>query len=177
MAGARPSPFLERRRAGVRLRPGAKARDDRRDGPADGRRVGATHRVGRTAPARLAGPPGAEPGGRDRGVPRPEHGPHRGHRGMRLAGEPPLGNGRRAQMAPVPELERVDDRLARPAESVAGPGLHRSDRADATRVAPFAQSNATTAVAQRRPSSIAHTISDWPRRASPAAKTPGTLDA
>ena len=36
---------------------------------------------------------------------------------------------------------------------------------------------ASTAVAQRRPSSIAHTISDWPRRASPAANTPGTLVA
>ena len=31
------------------------------------------------------------------------------------------------------------------------------------------------AAAARRPSSIAHTISDWPRCMSPAAKTPGTL--
>ena len=36
---------------------------------------------------------------------------------------------------------------------------------------------ASTALAQRRPSSIAHTISDWPRRASPAANTPRTLVA
>ena len=76
----------------------------------------------------------------------------------------------------MPELERVDDRLARPAESVAGPGFIVPIGRDAIRAAPLAHSKASTAVAQRRPSSIAHTISDWPRRASPAAKTPGTLD-
>lgn len=35
--------------------------------------------------------------------------------------------------------------------------------------------NLSTPTAASRPSQIAHTISDWPRRVSPAAKTPGTL--
>jgi len=35
--------------------------------------------------------------------------------------------------------------------------------------------NASTPCAASRPSAIAHTISDWPRRASPAANTPGTV--
>ena len=37
------------------------------------------------------------------------------------------------------------------------------------------ESRRSTTAAQRRPSAIAQTISDWPRRASPAAKTPSTL--
>src|SRR5581483_6972637 len=37
---------------------------------------------------------------------------------------------------------------------------------------PRPSSHERTAAAQRRPSSIAQTTSDWPRRASPAAKTP-----
>ncbi len=36
---------------------------------------------------------------------------------------------------------------------------------------------ASTAAAAARPSAIAQTISDWPRPASPATNTPGTLDA
>ena len=36
-------------------------------------------------------------------------------------------------------------------------------------------SQRSTADAAERPSAIAHTMSDWPRPASPAAKTPGTL--
>src|SRR3954447_25605837 len=44
--------------------------------------------------------------------------------------------------------------------------------------APFrAESHSSTAAAQRRPSSIAQTMRLWPRRASPAAKTPGALVA
>ena len=34
----------------------------------------------------------------------------------------------------------------------------------------------STPAAAARPSAIAHTISDWPRPASPATKTPGTED-
>jgi hypothetical protein len=34
--------------------------------------------------------------------------------------------------------------------------------------------NSSTALAHWRPSRIAHTTSDWPRRVSPAAKTFGT---
>ena len=61
---------------------------------------------------------------------------------------------------------------------------HRGGRAGTDRVPPdaaplrgllgssSAASQPSTSRAQRRPSSIAHTISDWPRRASPAAKTP-----
>ena len=160
VAGARPSPLLERRRAPVLVRPGSQAGNDGRDGPADRRRLGSTERVRRATAASLAGPARTKARCRDRGVPRAEHGSHRRHRGVRFAGEPPLGDGGRAQVTPMPELEGVDDRLARPAESVAGPGSHRSARACATRSAPLAQSKASTAVAQRRPSSIAHTISD-----------------
>ena len=36
---------------------------------------------------------------------------------------------------------------------------------------------ASTAAAAARPSAIAQTISDWPRPASPATNTPGTLEA
>ena len=42
-------------------------------------------------------------------------------------------------------------------------------------VSPISQ--ASTARAHSRPSQIAHTTSDWPRRVSPAANTPGTLEA
>ena len=160
VAGACPPPLLERRRAAVLLRPGSQTRNDGCDRPADRGRPGATHCVWPTATACLAWPPRTEARSRDRRVPRSEHGSHRRHRWMRFAGEAPLGNGRRAQVTPMPELEGVDDRLARPAESVAGTGLHRFDRAGATRAAPFAHSKLSTAVAQRRPSSIAQTISD-----------------
>ena len=51
--------------------------------------------------------------------------------------------------------------------------------ADAVRRAAssWTPSQRSTAVAQRRPSEIAQTINDWPRRASPAAKTPSALVA
>lgn len=40
---------------------------------------------------------------------------------------------------------------------------------------PVQRKNASMALAARRPSSIAQTMSDWPRCMSPAANTPGTL--
>src|SRR6266545_1767711 len=125
---------------------------------------------------RHARPASFEARGDERRVPGAEERAHRRHRRVRLPGAAPLGHGWRAEMAAMPELERVDDRLPCPAEPFARPRLHRR-AATATGSATCAHSQPSTAAAQRRPSSIAHTMRDWPRRASPAAKTPGTLAA
>jgi len=51
-----------------------------------------------------------------------------------------------------------------------GPPCRGSERA------PYAARYLSIASAALRPSAMAHTTSDWPRRMSPAAKTPGTDD-
>ena len=57
-----------------------------------------------------------------------------------------------------------------------GPALRRAScRSTAAAVSPIRKRSTPRAAA--RPSSIAHTISDWPRDMSPAANTPGTLVA
>jgi hypothetical protein len=62
-----------------------------------------------------------------------------------------------------------------PLTSSIGPVLE-AGRADlrALEVHEDADGEASTPLAADRPSAIAHTISDWPRPASPATKTPGT---
>ena len=52
----------------------------------------------------------------------------------------------------------------------------RACRADRRRQGGAAESHRSTPAAAERPSAIAHTMRDWPRPASPATKTPSTLD-
>src|SRR5512146_1323800 len=64
-------------------------------------------------------------GGMDRAVPAAEDALHRLAGGVVLARAVPLARRRRPAVPPRPELERVEDRLARPDETVAaGPGSH-----------------------------------------------------
>ena len=63
--------------------------------------------------------------------------------------------------------------------ALTGGGLRPSSDGRTARSAPAAAScpsaSWSTAAATARPSAIAHTMSDWPRAASPAAYTPGTV--
>src|SRR5207244_13461100 len=87
----------------------------------------------RTAIALHAGPVLAlllrtVPGGANRCVPAAEHAQHRLTAGMVLARALPLLGRRRTQVAAVPELDRVHDRVLRPAKA-----LSRSRPPEATR--------------------------------------------
>src|SRR5581483_4481338 len=75
--------------------------------------------------------------------------------------------GRRDRAAPVVHV------VHRPFHD-AGVYWPRWDVAIETKAPSRRSSHVRTSVAHRRPSSIAHTTSDCPRRASPAAKTPST---
>ena len=89
--------------------------------------------------------------------------------GAEQAGEQRLAD---AAAAEDRDLSGVRHRASLPNRAAARATV-RARRASRGRAGAVA-SQASTARAQRRPSSIAHTISDWPRRASPAAKTPRT---
>ena len=89
-----------------------------------------------------------------------------GGRAWRAGGRPSL-RGRMGEDTAAP-------RGARPEAAATPPAAARSARSGGAAVDAPARSQASTPAAAARPSAIAHTISDWPRPASPATNTPGT---